>query len=964
MSAIWGAIDLSGDAIDDKTKDLMRSAFDVCVIDRYEHKNSGNVYMGCGIQYFTDRAANEKLPIYSDQYFLTADVILDNPDELCSKLGVPQEDRKNIADGDILFDIYKKYGIKCLNDLLGAYAFVWYDRNENAVEMVLDAVGNRCLYYMKDGSIVYFSSLIEPLKKLKTGCRLNDRWIADFLSMDHLFMINEAEETPVEGIYRIAPAQYVKIDVNKVHKKTYWNPQEDKYDFKASTDDEYKQIFRKVWKDAVEDVVSSSADDISILLSGGLDSTAVAAVAAPYLKKKGRKLYSYTSVPDKKFNSDNSGYYVQDETEDVKKSAAFFGNVETRFIDLDGKNAYELMDKEMKILEMPYKSIQNCLWMCDALNKAYKSGSRIMLTGGYGNTTISYTDLNVYMNTLYTNNKIKLLKHELKAFAQNMEFDYKYAFASVKKECATDYEAPLFRYGQSFVNRSFADKVKSNEREEKMMRDLYYSRRDYKDYYKLMFNILSLRQTGEISTKHSLATGVIIRDPTKDKRIIKLCMSFPMEQFCKNGIDRRLVKVYLKDIMPQHVIRFNKQGQQSADLKYRFEKNWDVIRNEWIHEFQRDSQSKYVNTKLAQRRLTESADIDGYSNFALTRYMYTLLVLRYENEFYGRRDDMQYDSGVKQCNDNKEKRTEQPLVSVVIQVDKHDEKLKQCIESVCAQTYNNLEIILINNESHIDNILHEYTQKDKRIHVISNYNCNAVLDTEYIVSNTKGQYISFLAPDNRLNINIYEKLVCIAQEQNADVSICGYSYTADMTEEKNNIYVFDGKSLIAGYISDEIKTDIPDETACYLFNRKYLAGVDKTAYSIGRWINTVMLKDIKTALYISTAYCCGNTCKNKDENYIKDYIKLCNSKEYVFKACTNENYACRFYDWYLEELIKLCSMTAGITKKNQDIILKEIKRTAGVILDNKNNSSEPGEKRHLRNIVLKYNPSIYFKIKR
>ena len=48
---------------------------------------------------------------------------------------------RNIPDGKLLYELSRRYGKDCLNDMLGAYTFVWYDRAMNRIELVLDAVG-------------------------------------------------------------------------------------------------------------------------------------------------------------------------------------------------------------------------------------------------------------------------------------------------------------------------------------------------------------------------------------------------------------------------------------------------------------------------------------------------------------------------------------------------------------------------------------------------------------------------------------------------------------------------------------------------------------------------------------------------------------------------------------------------------------------------------------------------------
>ena len=145
MSAIWGAISLRYEKNIDGTINRMQSAYDKYKIDRVESVEKDNVLLGCGIQYFTKESQYEQLPLIEDNSFFTADVVLDNREELLEDLQIQQE--SVITDGQILYQTYKKYGKKCLNKLRGAYAFVYYDKQENAIYVVSDTAGTRCLYY-------------------------------------------------------------------------------------------------------------------------------------------------------------------------------------------------------------------------------------------------------------------------------------------------------------------------------------------------------------------------------------------------------------------------------------------------------------------------------------------------------------------------------------------------------------------------------------------------------------------------------------------------------------------------------------------------------------------------------------------------------------------------------------------------------------------------------------------------
>lgn len=774
MSAIWGAINLKGDSIGKETQNMLRMAFDKCVIDRYEESSNGNVYMGCGIQYFVPAAEKEKLPLVEENIYFTADVVLDNREELLKKLEITEKHADNMADGEILYAMYKRYGKSCLNDILGAYTFVWYDKSTNKIEMVLDAVGNRCVYYRIIGDIFYFSSLIEPLAELSKNTRLNDRWLTDFLAMDYLFMINETEETPLEGIYRIAPAQYISYQNGSLEKEIYWKPFDKFKEYRWSTDEEYKQKFRNLWNEAVTCNIRDK-NNTSILLSGGLDSTAVAAVAAPYIKESGEYLHSYTSVPMEGFKADNSGYDVENEKEDVEKTAAFYGNIKPHYVDLNGKNPWELSKKAFRSMETPVKSIQNFLWIEEALQKAYDNKSRIMLTGSYGNIAISFTDLNTYMNTLYKKKRIWKLRKELAAFSANMGFSSKYAWKQIIKTKRVGFEPSKYPYGLSYVNRDMAEKMNTAERLEKIERNAFETGADFESYRHIMVQWLAMRQIGEAFTKHSLSTGVLLRDPTIDKRIITFCIHLPLEKFCREGLDRRLIKDYLKDIMPPHVMQFQKRGKQSADQQYRFSLKWDSIRKEWIQEYEKHQGSRYVDTLYAKRQLLEQKEIEYYSGFSLTRHMYTLLVLQYE-AYFKQKYDVTYEE-----NEKHNIKSEKPLISVMIPVYNAREYLKECLESVRNQTYRNLEIIVVDDGSTdgSGDLCDEIAKEDERIQVIHKENAGVSAARNDAMACAHGELFAFVDSDDKVEPDMYERMLEVMQEQSADYICCGVKYISD-----------------------------------------------------------------------------------------------------------------------------------------------------------------------------------------
>ena len=123
-------------------------------------------------------------------------------------------------------------------------------------------------------------------------------------------------------------------------------------------------------------------------------------------------------------------------------------------------------------------------------------------------------------------------------------------------------------------------------------------------------------------------TGVLFRDPCMDKRVIEFCLSLPMEQFCYRGVTRRLVREYFEGIVPDHVIKDERYGCQSADMLWRVKQNWNVICREMKSIFEQNEDSAIVDTKAAEQDLEKLGEnIMEQESFDFIRLFYTAMML-------------------------------------------------------------------------------------------------------------------------------------------------------------------------------------------------------------------------------------------------------------------------------------------------------------------------------------------------
>ena len=140
----------------------------------------------------------------------------------------------------------------------------------------------------------------------------------------------------------------------------------------------------------------------------------------------------------------------------------------------------------------------------------------------------------------------------------------------------------------------------------------------------------------------------------------------------------------------------------------------------------------------------------------------------------------------------------QPLISVIIPVYNVEKYLARCLDSVIGQTYENLEIICVNDGSPDNSlaILHEYAAKDARIKIIDQKNAGVSAARNAGLSCATGEFITFVDSDDTIAPSCYES--CIAH-MTADVDVVAFSLTQISANDEQEIFSlpFEGKMHFA-----------------------------------------------------------------------------------------------------------------------------------------------------------------------
>ena len=119
---------------------------------------------------------------------------------------------------------------------------------------------------------------------------------------------------------------------------------------------------------------------------------------------------------------------------------------------------------------------------------------------------------------------------------------------------------------------------------------------------------------------------------------------------------------------------------------------------------------------------------------------------------------------------------QQDLISVIIPVYNVELYLKECISSVCHQTYRNLQILCVDDGS-TDNsaaILSECAAKDQRITVITKSNGGYGSAINAGLNAAEGRYVSVVESDDFIDSTMLEKLLNLIKKTDSDIAKCGY----------------------------------------------------------------------------------------------------------------------------------------------------------------------------------------------
>lgn len=446
-----------------------------------------------------------------------------NTEDIRSQLVSKGYKFKGWSDTEVLLTAYIEWGEKCLQKLNGIFAFAIWDTDKQSLFLARDRIGVKPLFYCQRYNCFIFASEIKSiLAHPLVSAKLDSQGLAE------IFVIGPAR-TPGQGIFsgihELKPGFCMRIDKNGTSDRPYWvlNSHAHEDNFDTTVKNVKELVFDAIKRQLISDV------PLGVLLSGGLDSSTIAAIATEEYQHKCAGQIMTFSVDyvgnDKHFkvnefqpNSDTPWVKIVSEYLDSKHSAYVIETkdlVKTLFDAVLARDLPGMTDVDSSLLLFSR-------WIKKQATVCLSGECADEVFGGYPwFFTQNDTDIVTFPWSRKLDERVKLFSPELLSMIN-----------------AKEYLAGRYQEAINEVPRLSSDNTVNAH-----MRELFYL-----NLTRWMPTLLDRKD------RMSMATGLEIRVPFCDHNLVEYVWNIPWEMKYYRNREKGLLRQALTGVLPEEVL--------------------------------------------------------------------------------------------------------------------------------------------------------------------------------------------------------------------------------------------------------------------------------------------------------------------------------------------------------------------------------------------------------------------------
>lgn len=573
MSAIFGIFDLNGRSID--------TAWIKSIQEDLSHRGpdgqgifiENSLLLGHMLLQITPESVYDQSPFEEDDFVITANARLDERDALMERLNIIAEKREKTTDPMLLLWSYRKWGKAFVKDIYGDFSFAIWDKQHNELFCARDQMGVKpFLYYFQDNRFVFSTELksIVKLPFVKTE-------VDQFYLRDRAIGIWDRPTTTTwKNIVRLNAASTLTCNRSGLIIDQYWKPVYKKNSqFKTAEQSAaaLKEILQKVILDYTR-VIGM----VGVPLSGGLDSSSIACLAAKKMAEEDKRIITASSVLHPEYKAPD----IKDEMEYIETVLQQETNIDATFV---YNTDFKFLVNMEEVFNRHYAPVNNFYYVDEAIYQQFKSKSvRRVLSGYLGDMTASNSTIAPLPRLLLTGKLATFFK-----LSGSIQKKSGQGWLTFLKYNIVMPILPMFliKIAYKLKGRKTPWSINNlplilDKKDKKSLKKRFtkYYKNCLKEQYSITNNIWpspweAFEEDGDCgSSNHQLEMTY----PLLDRRVIELLLQIPVEHFYADGLKRGIIRKAMVGILPEKIRTRKNKNPYSPGYHDLVKKNIPVIK--------------------------------------------------------------------------------------------------------------------------------------------------------------------------------------------------------------------------------------------------------------------------------------------------------------------------------------------------------------------------------------------------
>ena len=460
------------------------------------------------------------------------------------------------TDTEILPHLYEEYGEAMLEHINGMFAFALWDKRREKLLIARDRFGEKPLYYgVFDGKLIFASEPKVLLSNPAVKPEINTDALRQFLSFDYV----PAPHSIYKGVSKLPAAHLLTVEKGEIKTRRYWNLTWHKNGSTPSIEKAAEDL-RELLADAVRMRLVSDVP-LGILLSGGVDSSTVAAFATQFSTEKVKTF----SIGFEEDSFDESKYARQ---------VAEHLNTEHYEEKLSVEKAADLISEIGTWLDEPMSD--GSLIPTFLLSRFVRKHVTVALGGDGGDEIFAgypmyfgHKVANLYgkLPRVLRSGLIEPIVNNLPVSTKNLSFDYKAKrfVAASKYDLVTRHHSWFGSFSIDQQRNLLSKDVAANTsndiyRDAKALLEICDAANEIEQMQFLDINFYMAEDILTKVDRASMAVSLEVRAPFLDPRVAQFAAGLPLEYKLKGNKGKYILKKAVAPLLPKTILQRPKKG--------------------------------------------------------------------------------------------------------------------------------------------------------------------------------------------------------------------------------------------------------------------------------------------------------------------------------------------------------------------------------------------------------------------